>query len=294
MNIVRDMTMNQIQLLRRYLATAGMKEEDERLPKGTMFLARGEGCVVTAFQSGKVLFQGRECGAVLEKADAAIQIPINKGSGTNVFPVVGGDESGKGDLFGPLVVAAFAARTEEERRSIVRAGARDCKLMTDAEVMTVEKRLNELGKSSVVVLPPEEYNRRYAAVHNINILLNELYGDLLQSMALAVGARTVILDKYGNRALSLWKGRPEFNFIVETHAEQYPEVAAASVLARAAFLKGLHETAREHALGGLPKGASRETQDFMRQLAKREGKELLRSVAKVNFVPVRDCLADLF
>lgn len=292
MNVVKNMTLPQIRLLQRYLATLEM-EESNQLPRGAVFLSRGGGFVVTAFQSGKVLFQGKGCEALAEKVDAFLQGSTEQ-QPTLAFPIVGGDESGKGDIFGPLVLAAFAAHDEEERRSVVRAGARDCKLMTDEEVVIVGKRLERMGASSLLVLSPEEYNRRYAKVHNVNVLLNEGYARLLEGLADRVGACTVILDKYGNRALALWPDRKRFSFVVEPHAEHYPEVAAASVLARAAFLDGLHRVAQENGIDALPKGASFETQAFMRRLAEHRGKEILRSVAKVNFLPVRDCLDGLF
>jgi ribonuclease HIII len=141
---------------------------------------------------------------------------------------------------------------------------------------------------------PPDYNARYARVHNVNILLNEVYGELLLELAISSKAHTVILDKYGRRAMALWKSPQSFRFVVETHAERYPEVAAASVLARAAFLDGLERTARENGVVRLPKGASLEAQAFMRRLASDKGKDVLRFVAKVNFAPVKECLGSLF
>ncbi len=163
-----------------------------------------------------------------------------------------------------------------------------------AEVRAVATRLDGIGISSIRVLMPQEYNARYAGVHNVNVLLNEIYAGLLLELATASRAHTVILDKYGGRAMALWKSPQSFRFVVETHAERYPEVAAASVLARAAFLDGLERTARNSGVVRLPKGASMEAQAFMRRLASDKGKDVLRSVAKVNFAPVKECLESLF
>ena len=245
------------------------------------------------YRSGKVLFQGRDTERQVGMAEG-ILTQEKQGSRALKFAIVGGDESGKGDLFGPLVVAAFGARDESERRQVVQAGARDCKLMKDPEVHTVAARLSHIGVSSVRVLMPDEYNAQYARVRNVNILLNEIYAGLLLDLATACKAQTVILDKYGGRAMVLWKTPQSFRFVVETHAERYPEVAAASVLARAAFLEGLGRTARDSGVARLPKGASAEAQAFMRRLASEKGKDVLRSVAKVNFAPVKECLGGLF
>ncbi|MCX6063723.1 MAG: DUF3378 domain-containing protein [Caldiserica bacterium] len=292
MNIVKVMTHEQMERFRSALTACGAIEARE-LPAGVYFLARSEGSVVTAYFSGKVLFQGHGGETPVQLAEEILARADRANEGLE-FPIVGGDESGKGDLFGPLAVAAFAARRESERREIVQAGARDCKLMTDAEVRTVAARLNGLGMSAVRILMPDEYNARYAGVHNVNVLLNEVYGELLLELAKRAKAHTVILDKYGGRAMGIWKTPQRFRFIVETHAERYPEVAAASVLARAAFLEGLERTGRDSGVGRLPKGASMEAQSFMRRLASERGKEMLRSVAKVNFAPVKECLNSLF
>lgn len=292
MTTVKTMTHEQLERLRSALAAGGAIEASE-VPAGVYFAARSDGSVVTVYRSGKVLFQGQASEKQVRLAEeiVASDEPVSKGL---EFPIVGGDESGKGDLFGPLVVAGFAACDESERRDIVRAGARDCKLMTDVEVRAVATRLSGIGVSSIRILMPQEYNSRYARVHNVNVLLNEVYAGLLLELATASKAHTVILDKYGGRAMALWKTPQSFRFVVETHAERYPEVAAASVLARAAFLDGLERTARDGGVVRLPKGASMEAQTFMRRLASDRGKAVLRSVAKVNFAPVKACLESLF
>lgn len=292
MNTVKMMTYEQMERLRSALAEGGAVEV-AKLPAGASFLVRTPKSVVTGYHSGKVLFQGENSERQVRLAEEILAHtePVSKGL---ELPIVGGDESGKGDVFGPLVVAAFAIRSESERREIVRSGARDCKLMTDVEVHTVAARLGGLGVSSIRILMPQEYNAWYARVHNVNILLNEVYAELLLGLASVSKARTVILDKYGGRATVLWKTPQNFRFVVETHAERYPEVAAASVLARAAFLDGLERTAKDNGITQLPKGASMEAQAFMRQLAAERGKDVLRLVAKVNFAPVKACLENLF
>ena len=292
MNTVRTMTQEQQERLRLALIAGGAILDPEP-PSGASFLSRNEGSVVTGYRSGKVLFQGADCDRQVQLAER-ILVHAEPAIRSLEFPIVGGDESGKGDLFGPLVVAAFATCGESERREVVRSGARDCKLMTDGEVRAVAMRLNDIGVSGIRILMPPDYNARYARVHNVNILLNEVYAELLLELAISSKAHTVILDKFGRRAMALWKSPQSFRFVVETHAERYPEVAAASVLARAAFLDGLERTARENGVVRLPKGASLETQAFMGRLASDKGKDVLRSVAKVNFAPVKECLGSLF
>ncbi|MCE5192895.1 MAG: ribonuclease HIII [Candidatus Cryosericum sp.] len=293
MNSIKIMTRKEQEHLRAALRARGGTDVED-VPPGAIFVLRDGESVVTAYKSGKVLFQGKNAAEVAGLAEKILEHAVEKKEPIMRFPIVGGDESGKGDLFGPLVIAAFVTHDDVERHRAVEAGARDCKLMSDKDVQIVAERLRGIGTSAVRVLMPMDYNARYARVRNVNILLNESYRELLHDVAVSSGAQTVILDKYGGRALELWQGTQQFQFVVESHAERYPEVAAASVLARAAFLDGLDETAREHGLSHLPKGASIEVQVLMRQLALQKGKDWLRGVAKVNFAPVREYLDGLF
>lgn len=293
MNITKIMTTKEQESLHATLRERGGIDV-ERVPPGASYVVRYAETIVTAYRGGKVLFQGKDVEAAAALSEENVEHAVNKTEPTMKFPIAGADESGKGDLFGPLAIAAFVARNAHERNQAVQAGARDCKLMSDVEVQSVAAKLREIGECRVRVLMPEEYNARYASVHNVNVLLNELYGELLQEVAASSKAKTVILDKYGGRALNLWKGTQGFRFVVETHAERYPEVAAASVLARAAFLDGLHRTGAENGVPHLPKGASSTTQRFMRQLASEKGKDLLGLIAKVNFAPVKEVLEGLF
>lgn len=293
MNAVRIMTPEQQGALRRAMLAAGAREQ-RAVPSVAAFVLRTDSAIVTAYRSGKLLIQGRDIDAALQMADRI----LGQGEGMEVtavrFPVVGADESGKGDLFGPLVLAACAARDEEERRTLVKAGARDCKLMSDEAVRLVAVRLREVAPWQVRVVMPEEYNARYQRVRNVNVLLSELYVELLGEMAQRTSARTVILDKYGERAARLWRQPPTFRFLVETHAERYPEVAAASVLARDAFLDGLVTLAQQYGLGILPKGASVDTQSLLAKIVADHGTDILWKIAKVNFAPVKPYLGSLF
>ena len=290
-NIVRIMTPEQRQDLKLLLVHVGGMYGQR--PSGASFRVKGEEWVVTSYNSGKVLFQGRRSDIPLAIADQ-MQTSGVSADEKMPLPVVGGDESGKGDLFGPLVVSAFAVRTPEERSAAVAAGARDCKLMSDGEVRTVAARLKTIGMCEIVVLMPAQYNMRYRRAKNVNVLLNELYANLLLGLARKCDARTVILDKYGNRAVSLWKEEQSFRFIVEERAERYLEVAAASVLARNAFLDGLDRLAHENGLETLPKGSSAETQAVLKRLVRQRGESILNYVAKTHFAPVQACLNDLF
>jgi len=209
-NAVRTMTPEQQDALHRAMLTAGAREQ-RAVPSVAAFVVRTDCAIVTAYRSGKVLIQGRDIDATVQVVDRILgQVQVMEVTAVP-FPVVGADESGKGDLFGPLVLAACVARDEGERRALVKAGARDCKLMSDEAVRLVAVRLREVAPWQVRVVLPEEYNVRYQRVRNVNVLLSELYVELLGEMARRTSARTVILDKYGGGQPDSGANHPRFS-----------------------------------------------------------------------------------
>jgi len=103
------------------------------------FQARGAGVVVNAYQSGKVVVQGKGAAAFLESFgfEAPAVAPLTE-------PAGGSDESGKGDYFGPLVVAAVVVAPGQER-DLEQAGVRDCKQMSDTAILRALDSLADRG-----------------------------------------------------------------------------------------------------------------------------------------------------
>ena len=164
----------------------------------------------------------------------------------------GSDESGKGDYFGPLVVCcAFTdeALSEEMRK----LGVRDCKQMTDKQVLAAGAALRRmLGPTgyAVVKLGPAAYNRLYAKMRNINRMLAWAHGtaieDLLEKRP---GCDRVVVDQFApteatiSRAL---KTRGKAATVEQRHkAESDIAVAAASVIARELFIRSCLEMGKE-------------------------------------------------
>ncbi|MFV1958543.1 MAG: DUF3378 domain-containing protein, partial [Planctomycetota bacterium] len=144
--------------------------------------ARGPDVVVTWYRSGKLVVQGRGADtfrdrflAGVERAEPAKRSP---GPGRLRGPTIGSDESGKGDYFGPLVVAAAFARPED-LPALDAMGVMDSKAATDAHIRRVEGALATLLPHAVVVLEPEDYNRTYAGIRNLNVLLGRLHAKVL-------------------------------------------------------------------------------------------------------------------
>jgi ribonuclease HIII len=212
---------------------------------------------------------------------------------------IGMDESGKGDWFGPLVVAAVYLEPAQAA-ALRRAGVRDSKEL-DAEGLAraaaAIERAVPAERRLVTALDPEQYNRRYAALANINLLLAELYAATAAPVLKASGAVPIICDQFAQRADRLDRAFAAVGLPKPTqmhHAEAASlAVAAASVLATVRFGAELERLGALAGLGGaLPRGASavRALSAAARRIIAREGPAGLGRYAKLNFKPVQEIL----
>jgi ribonuclease HIII len=248
------------------------------------FQARGPGVVVNAYRSGKVVVQGAGAAAILG------EMPAPRLQGT----VVGSDESGKGDYFGPLAVAAVVVRPgqEEELRA---AGVRDSKEMSDGSILRAAVAVRRLPHA-VRVLMPEEYNARHDAERNVALFLATLHAETVAAALRLAPATRVVIDQFTfAERLEEALARAGVGLPVEIRprAEDNPAVAAASVLARAEFLLGLRELGNEHGIE-LPKGAGPPVEAMARRIFNEGGVGALKAVSKIHFKTTRKVTSGLF
>jgi ribonuclease HIII len=212
---------------------------------------------------------------------------------------LGMDESGKGDWFGPLVVAAVALEPSQAA-ALQRAGVRDSKLLEPAGLTALAARIEQtLAPSAyeLCVLQPAVYNQRYAALQNINLLLAELYAETAATLVARLGPLPIICDQFSQQSERLDTAFRRAGLARPTqlhHAESRSlAVAAASILATTRFQA---ELVRLGAVAGLaaplPRGASavRQLSAAARKIIALHGPDALGSYAKLNFKPVREIL----
>lgn len=214
-------------------------------------------------------------------------------------PHIGMDESGKGDWFGPLVVAAVYV-TPEEAEALRNAGVQDSKMLLLSQVTAAAAKIRKLLPDPhyhVRVVMPEEYNRRYALTPNLNRLLAEVYAEAAEPVWEATSTGTILCDQFAKSADRLNEAFRRYGLpkpSQQTHAESASiAVAAASVLATDAFRVSLVELGQEAGLSGpLPKGASdvRALKGAVKSILGREGEAGLARYAKLHFKPVRAIL----
>ena len=211
-------------------------------------------------------------------------------------PHAGSDESGKGDYFGPLVVATVYT-DEELSKQMKEAGAKDCKQMSDKQVLAVGAALRKLltpARYSIVKLGPAAYNRLYARMKNINRMLAWAHATAIEELLEKIpDCPRVVIDQFArteDTMKRMMKPRGKKVELVQRHkAESDIAVAAASVLARERFLqeiKGEGKTVQQEdkELVYTPIGSS---DPRVRELAiervKAEGPNYLMNHCKAHF-----------
>jgi ribonuclease HIII len=198
--------------------------------------------------------------------------------------IIGVDEAGKGDYFGPLVIAACFSDDKIDQ-AFLSIGLRESKKVTDNRAFVLEREIKKLAPCSVVAIGPEKYNELHAKIRNLNRLLAWGHARALENLLLQVNPREVVSDQFGDKSLIenalLKKGRG-IKLIQMPRAEVIPAVAAASILARAEFLRRLEGLSTQFGIT-LPKGAGTLVDNAGRVFVTRLGRDELSKVAKIHF-----------
>lgn len=205
-----------------------------------------------------------------------------------LWPRIGCDEAGKGDYLGPLVAAA-ARLDEAAAAALLNAGLADSKTLSDDRVLRLDAMLSGTGGAcvSLVVMAPELYNRwieeRAHAGRNSLDMLSEAHGSALKGLLERCGAAPMaVLDRFAPDSRIL-PHMPEGQRIeLRTHAESDPAVAAASIAARAAYLRWLEEASASLGVR-LVAGSAAGADQAAREVVERHGAAALAGVAKLHF-----------
>ena len=277
--------------LRDLLKAAGYVLEERPHAR---FMARGPGATVTFYKTGKVLVTGKSDKTVAKKlldvagvetlAPRAASVGAEAGAVTFVARV-GTDESGKGDYFGPLVAGAVLIDDPSVEKHLMAEGVRDSKALTSAENVRLDALVRRHTVHSVVAVGPEAYNRMYGEMRNLNLLLAWAHARALENVLEQKPCGRAITDQFGDRKYvenALLARGKLVRLEQRPRAEADPAVAAASVLARAEFVRRLDALSDEWGMR-LPKGAGTDVLQAARTFVRRHGKDDLAKVAKLHF-----------
>ncbi|MFH0908937.1 MAG: ribonuclease HIII [bacterium] len=260
----------------------------------TVIAVEGDDCNVALYESGKCVVQGK--GAqdwvtftlepeVLKEARLGYEAVL---SPETFEPHMGIDESGKGDFFGPLVIAAAYV---DASLVPVFQGLQ----VRDSKTITSDRKAEEIAddiarvlgnRFGIVAIGPRAYNRLYQSMRNVNRILAWGHARAIENLLEAVpDCPRAISDQFGptrqiEQAL-MQKGKA-IKLIQRTKAESDPAVAAASILARAAFIRALRKMKQTYGID-IPKGASDKVKESARQLIEKKGAEILLETSKCHF-----------
>jgi ribonuclease HIII len=291
--------------LRRLLDEEGVQITSSRpIDHGTQYdLTRdGETAKLNVYHTGKISTGGRASGLrdlldgwrTLQTGPSGTRTPARPSGARPVLdgtPRLGIDEAGKGDYFGPLVVAGVRITGVGQAKSLQEIGVRDSKEISVLGARGVSQRILEtvgLENVRVVSLSPREYEIRRGAAGNINRLLGELDAGIIGELAREV--EVVVVDEFARSARDHLKPFvPEgVRLQVRPRAEDDAAVAAASIVARARQLEEI-EHLSERVGFRLPLGATHVVDAGRRVLAEL-GEDGLAGVAKTHFATTRRVL----
>ena len=205
------------------------------------------------------------------------------------------DESGKGDFFGPVVSACVVA-TGDMVREWMQAGVRDSKAIGESEIDRLDERIRKTR--GVVVRTTycgmDRYNELMGKPRaNLNKLLGWLHAKSLDSALAERRVKWGLLDQFTTeRVVEEYSKTEGFELRMRTKAEEDPVVAAASIVARAEFVRQMRRLSEERG-EPLLKGANNRVKDQARKIVQKFGARALPRFAKLHFRTAYEVISEL-
>ena len=270
----------------------------------TIFFAQKNKLSVAVYEKGpKVLVQGRGVEEFVQfelepKILGEAKLGYEEVHSPEMFqPHFGVDESGKGDFFGPLVIAGVYVDPGIARK-FLDAGVVDSKRIgSDARIRTLADmiRKSSLGLVETVLIGPAKYNELYEKFGNLNRLLGWGHARVIENLlARKPGCLRSLSDQFADAGViraSLLKHGRKIAIEQRPRAESDIAVAAASIVAREAFINWLDRKSKELGLR-LQRGVSPGVKESARKLVEMNGPGALREVAKVHFRTAHETAPD--
>lgn len=269
----------------------------------SMFRAKTSNNVtVTAYNSGKVLFQGTQALREADQWQFLAQPPLKSKRASSFqtdmpvnfsnWTIIGSDEVGNGSYFGPLTVCAVYLDPPLIELA-QKLGAKDSKQLTDEAIQRIAQQLKNVIPYALTICSPAEYNRLNQSknanaikVHLHNLTIQKLYQTLTSQQKNQL--QTVFVDEftspkryndYLKNETNPYEGRVMFSKQGES---KHLAVASASIIAREAFLTSLKELGQPYGIT-LPSGAGANVDKIGRQLVHQFGSSILSHLAKMHF-----------
>lgn len=275
----------------------------EKTPPYAVFQAQDGDTVVTLYESGKAVFQGKDADLSSEFWIATER--INSGSVTTtdsrdkkkedtkakILPLrinsIGSDEVGTGDFFGPIVVTASYV-SKENIDFLLDLKVKDSKKLTDDQILKIVPQLIKKIPYQTFILKNEEYNNH----KNNNINMNQMKAILHNKVLYELKQKNyqydyIVVDQfeppksYYNHIAKSTRRVQDIFFLTKAE-DQCLSVACSSLISRYIFLKEMDKLSNELGII-LPKGANPQVDEAGKKIVAKYGKDKLKYVAKLNF-----------
>ena len=247
----------------------------------------------TFYTSGKFLIQGKNVEVIATEIDEILGLKSVVEQSTLIEckeeKYIGTDESGKGDFFGPLVVAGVQVDNSNKQK-FIDLGIKDSKKLDDKKILLLANQIKANSVHSVVVMTPVKYNELYNKFNNLNKLLAWGHARAIENILEKSPCNYALADKFGDESLiknALMQKGKSITLNQMVRAEADIAVAAASVLARAEFVKRMQDLENKYELP-LSKGASSKVVEQAKDFIKTYTFERLNEVAKMHFKTVNE------
>lgn len=278
----------------------------EKHPPYSIFQVKDYDCVITLYESGKLMFQGigadieasywMEEERILNKRDLQSELKseqekkdkkaeeLNDDRFKNIS-TIGSDEVGTGDYFGPIIVTASFVDIKK-KSFLYELGVRDSKKITDEKIIAIAPTLIKEFPHVTYILTPSDYNR--LGITNMNKVKAILHNKVLYALKEKnYNYDKIVVDQFcfPVKYYEHIKATPNkvTNITFTTHAEdKCLSVAVSSIISRYIFIKEMEKLTKEMNMN-IPKGAGTNVDEVGVKIVKQYGINKLNELAKLNF-----------
>ena len=274
----------------------------DKRPPYSIFQVKEYDCVITLYESGKVMFQG--IGADIEASYWIEEERIKNGRVIDITTgkdkkntsearilfnesTIGSDEVGTGDFFGPIVVTATYV-SKEDISFLIDLGVRDSKKITDDKIKKIAPSIIKKIPYTTFILTNTSYNKNWSEDLNMNKIKAILHNKVLVSMKnknypyeKIVVDQFVYPAKYFEHIKEAKEKVTDITFTTKAE-DKCLSVAAASIISRYIFLGEMEKLSKEMGMT-IPKGAGPNVDEVGIEIVKKYGFDKLYDIAKMNF-----------
>ena len=270
------------------------KKRDKVIPY-VVFQAEEEDTVITMYESGKVMFQGKSAdvdaamwGVALENTKEKQEEAKKADEKYYNTNAVGSDEVGTGDYFGPIVVTATYVK-KEDIPYLESLGVGDSKKIDDSKILKIAPEIAKRVKYRSIILSNKEYNEKYAKDINMNKIKAIMHNKVLYQLMVEEKPEVdyIIVDEFAREARyyeylrDVRDVQRGITFITKAEDKNLA-VASGSIISRYIFLKEFDKLCDSIHIP-LPKGAGKDVDTIGEEVVEKYSKDKLKEIAKFNF-----------